>query len=203
MGSGNDRERHAVSPPMDAVFASVGVRGDDDDAVVSTSAGNSDSGNESLPMRDDAHLELEAEALRQRLRLTREDLDSLGDLNKKALDEVLQMRGGLEQTAESLRVALDAVESLDSMGSLDAMENSAARAAASLAEGIRKASCSDLVFSEETLQGDDAPDADLDSAIAAAEAKLYTTRLARDEARKAVFALEGALESGDEFGTKE
>jgi hypothetical protein len=186
---------------MDAVFASVGVRGDDDDAVVSTSAGNSDSGNESLPMRDDAHLELEAEALR--LRLTREDLDSLGDLNKKALDEVLQMRGGLEQTAESLRVALDAVESLDSMGSLDAMENSAARAAASLAEGIRKASCSDLVFSEETLQGDDAPDADLDSAIAAAEAKLYTTRLARDEARKAVFALEGALESGDEFGTKE
>jgi len=157
MGEGSGKGG-SVPPPVDAVFAAVGVRAHSD-AEAPTSGEIPEPAEPTA-----ADLEAEAAALHARLRETSEHLASLADLGRSGLAEVLGMGGGVEAEAESLLEAFAGMES--------GLEGVAARLRETLGDD----------------EGTGEDDADLDARIAAAEARLAATRRARDEAAAAAAA---------------
>jgi len=186
MGEGSGKGG-SVPPPVDAVFAAVGVRAHSD-AEAPTSGEIPEPAEPTA-----AHLEAETAALHARLRETSEHLASLDALGRSGLAEALGMGGGVEADVESL---LDAFAGMES-----GLEGVTARLRERLLEGVtarlheRLAPASGATPSDGDDEGSGVDDIDLDARIAAAEARLAATRRARDEAAAAAAA--AAADAGE------
>jgi hypothetical protein len=173
----------SAAQPVDAVFASVGVRAHSA-ASVSTSGSSHEIPPASASAPSAFDLEAEAEELRARLRETREDLTTLGALSESAFAEILGMGGGVEAEAESLLAAFAGLDSFDALGA------DAASTAADLSARMRVATPDSSSRLDVRATNADAGEVDLDARIAEAEARLAATRRARDEAAAARSAVE-------------